>query len=496
MTEDGALLRQYAQTGSEEAFSELVHRHLPLVYSAAVRQVHGNTAMAKDVSQNVFIDLARKARSLAEHELLAGWLYTSTRMAASKAIRTEQRRQLRERIAVSMHLADENPARDQTDLMAVLDEAMGKLAAGDRNVLLMRFFQAKDLKTVGAAIGVSEDAARMRVTRALNKLHSLVTKKGVGLSAAGLGTLLTAEAVTAAPAGLAASISAAAVTSVGASAGTAALVKLLTLTKLKAGIIGAVVVAGVVTPFAIRQQTGVPRSPQNAFTRSGAVASSSSMLAPPTSDASAVALSQDNQAEIILRTSTAEQELRRSKLRAAGARLRDQTAALSTDLSSQKAIVLSKVALLKAWLREMPEKGIPEIQFCTEADWLDVVDWAALDDETGARKALLGIRNLAKRRFEETVLAAVQKYSEAHQQLPANLADLNPFLDSMTAKTLAQRYELSPKAKEPNVSAEDWVINEKSSVDNDYDALHHIGVYGIAVQPTSHDSADIAENNN
>src|SRR5437879_4138008 len=114
MTEDGTLVRQYAQSGSEEAFSELVRRHLPLVYSAAVRQAHGNTAMAKDVAQNVFIDLARKASSLAEHELLAGWLYTSTRLAASKAIRSEQRRQRRERIAVFMHSADDHQARDQT----------------------------------------------------------------------------------------------------------------------------------------------------------------------------------------------------------------------------------------------------------------------------------------------------------------------------------------------------------------------------------------------
>src|SRR2546423_1362548 len=133
MTEDGNLLRQYAQTGSEQAFSELVRRHLPLVYSSALRQAHGNSAMAKDVAQSVFIDLARKARSLADHGLLAGWLYTSTRLAASKAIRGEHRRQLRERIAASMHANDGHQPREQLDLLAVVDEAMGKLAARDRN---------------------------------------------------------------------------------------------------------------------------------------------------------------------------------------------------------------------------------------------------------------------------------------------------------------------------------------------------------------------------
>jgi hypothetical protein len=195
------------------------------------------------------------------------------------------------------------------------------------------------------------------------------------------------------------------------------------------------------------------------------------------------------------RNLAADQELRRSKLRAQAVRLRQQAATLPKDAVSQKALAVSKVALLKAWLEEMPEKGIPEVQLCTDADWLDVADWATLDDEIGARKALLGVRNLAKRRFEEAVISAISKYSEAHeQQLPANLADLNSFLDPLAAKTLAERYELSPKAKEPNVSPEDWVINEKSSVDNDYDALHQIGVYGITVQPTSHDCADVAEN--
>jgi hypothetical protein len=315
----------------------------------------------------------------------------------------------------------------------------------------------------------------------------------VALSATGLGTLLTAEAVTAAPAGLAASISAAAVTSVGASAGTAALLKLLTLTKLKVGVIGAVVLAGIVTPLVLCRQSGVRRVGQSTMTHLRSNTTSSSTLAPLTIIGNTAIPSKSDQ---VAANSAAERDLRRSILRAQGARLRDHTAALLNDPANQKALNLSKVALLKAWLHEMPEKGIPEIQFCTDADWLDVVDWAALDDEIGARKALLGIRNLAKRRFEETVISAVNKYSEAHQQqLPANLADLNSFLEPLAAEILAERYELSTNAKEPNVSPEDWVINEKSSVDNDYDALHHIGVYGITVQPTSHDSADVAENN-
>ncbi len=493
MTEDGDLLRQYAQTDSEEAFSELVRRHLPLVYSAAVRQVQGNSAMAKDIAQSVFIDLAKKAHSLAEHELLAGWLYTSTRLAAAKAVRSEQRRQIRERIAASMHADDGSHAKEQIDLSAVLDEAMGKLTARDRNALLLRFFQGKDLKAVGKVMGVSEDAARMRVTRALGKLHVLVTRRGATLSAAGLGTLLAADAVSAAPPGLAASISAVAVTSAIAGAGTVTLLKALSLTKLKASVIAAVLVAGIVTPLVVHEKARVHTRTQSGRARIGSVQSVSTDSRSFAAERASVPPNGSNPEG---RLSAGSQGFSRAELRAEGLRLRDQTAVVAHDAAAQKALALSKVALLKAWLKEMPEKDIPEIQLCTEADWLDVVNWAALDDETGARRALRGVRDRAKRRFGRNVLAAIRIYMEAHQQqLPDDLNALASLLDPPAAKALVERYELASKAKEQGVSAEDWVIDEKLSVDQDYDTVHHIGVYGITVQPISQDSTSVAKNN-
>src|SRR5712664_3961599 len=102
MTDDTELLRQYAKAGSEGAFSELVSRHLPLVYSAALRQVGGDHELAKDVAQTVFIDLACKAGSLSRHKVLTGWLYTSTRFAAATARRSENCRRARKEIAAAM----------------------------------------------------------------------------------------------------------------------------------------------------------------------------------------------------------------------------------------------------------------------------------------------------------------------------------------------------------------------------------------------------------
>jgi RNA polymerase sigma factor (sigma-70 family) len=115
---DSELLRRFAEEHFEEAFAELVSRRLALVYSAALRQVGGDAHRAEDVTQEVFIDLARKARSLSRHPALIGWLYTSTHFAAAKLIRTEQRRARREQEAIAMHtIPRPRPRRNRTGIV-------------------------------------------------------------------------------------------------------------------------------------------------------------------------------------------------------------------------------------------------------------------------------------------------------------------------------------------------------------------------------------------
>src|ERR1019366_798373 len=115
MTDDAELLRKYVQAGSEDAFAELVERHLPVVYSSALRQTDGDVELARDICQTVFIDLAGKARSLLGHELLIGWLFPAPRFAAAAALRGNRRRQIRERIVVSMHEDAATPALECRD---------------------------------------------------------------------------------------------------------------------------------------------------------------------------------------------------------------------------------------------------------------------------------------------------------------------------------------------------------------------------------------------
>lgn len=264
MTDDAELLRGYADAGSESAFSELVARHLPLVFSAALRQVRGDSHLAQDVTQSVFTDLARKAGPVArrlsdERLVLSGWLYTSARFAASKLARAERRRYSREHEAVAMQepvpATASNSELEWELLRPVLDDAMSQLAARDRDAVLLRYFEGHELKAVGAAVGLTEDAARMRVNRALGKLRELLAQRGVTLSSGVLAGIVSGYAVQAVPAGLAATVSSASITAAASNGITYTMFKVMTMTKLKVGAISALVVAGVATPLVIQNQS-------------------------------------------------------------------------------------------------------------------------------------------------------------------------------------------------------------------------------------------------
>jgi RNA polymerase sigma factor (sigma-70 family) len=249
MTPDSALLRQFADTNSEAAFAELVRRHVNLVFSAALRQVNGDEHLAKDVAQTVFTDLARKADSLARRENLTGWLYTSAHFAAAKMVRGENRR--RDREEKFMREPNETaPEADWEKLRPTLDAAMHELKETDREAILLRYFENQPFIQVGAKLGLNENAARMRVERALEKLRDIFTKRGV-TTAAALASVISANAIQMAPANLAATLTTASIAGVG--TGTFTLLKIMTMTKLKLGL-SARVVAGAATALVVQHQ--------------------------------------------------------------------------------------------------------------------------------------------------------------------------------------------------------------------------------------------------
>ncbi|WP_414664719.1 TonB family protein [Horticoccus sp. 23ND18S-11] len=252
MNDDAELLHRYAEEGANDAFAELVRRHVNLVYSAALRQLNGDAHLAADATQLVFTDLARKAASLTGHRVLAGWLFTSTRFTTAKLVRGERRRHAREEAAHLMEELNRDPggALDWARVRPVLDDVLGELGEADREAILLRFFEGRDFAGVGARLNVSDNTARMRVERALDKLRALLERRGVKSTTAALAVTLAHQAVVAAPAGLAASVTGAALAggaAVGAIAtagSVAAWMNFMSITKLQIGIGSALAVAG------------------------------------------------------------------------------------------------------------------------------------------------------------------------------------------------------------------------------------------------------------
>jgi RNA polymerase sigma factor (sigma-70 family) len=203
MTDDLSLLRAYGEQGSDDAFRTLLDRHLPLVHSSALRQVH-DPQLAEEVTQAVFIILARKAHSLHAQVVLAGWLFRTTRYVAARAIRDEQRRQRRAQEVAHMEMLQSTPAIESSwnDVEPNLDEALANLGETDRHAILLRFFEKKELKEVGKVLGSTEDAAQKRVSRALDKLRGFLGRRGIALSTVTLAGALAQNAVQAAPLGL------------------------------------------------------------------------------------------------------------------------------------------------------------------------------------------------------------------------------------------------------------------------------------------------------
>lgn len=206
--EDSDLLRAFADSGSQDAFAKLVRRRIDFVYSVALRQTGGDRHRAEDATQAVFTDLARKARTLAVRPVLVGWLYHSARFAAASLVRTEQRRQSREQEAHTMQTVLTDSARDAEwqQVRPVLDQALNEINERDRDAILLRYFDGRSFPEIGARLRLTENAARMRVERALEQLDVALRKRGITSTASALAAAVGVQVTAASPAGLATAV--------------------------------------------------------------------------------------------------------------------------------------------------------------------------------------------------------------------------------------------------------------------------------------------------
>ena len=252
--DDNALLREYAANGSEEAFALLVERHVNKVYSVALRHT-GNPNSAEEITQAVFVILARKARHLRKGVILSGWLYQTARLTAVTLIRSEIRRARREEEAQMQTTLNDSEAEAWRQIAPLLDAAMADLNESDRHAIVLRFFDGRSMREVGDALGANEDAAKKRVSRAVEKLRQFFTRRGVALSATAVTAAISAHSVQAAPAVLTQSITTIALAKgATASASTSTLIqgalKIMAWTKAKTAVavgIGILLAAGTTT---------------------------------------------------------------------------------------------------------------------------------------------------------------------------------------------------------------------------------------------------------
>jgi uncharacterized protein (TIGR03435 family) len=252
--DDIALLREYVERDSEPAFATLVTRHIDRVYSVALRHTR-NPHSAEEITQAVLVILAHKSKKLRKGVILEGWLYQTARLTAVTHIRSEIRRARREQEAHMQNTLNENESDVWPQIAPLLDAGMDGLSETDRHAVVLRFFDGKSMKEIGAALGASEDAVKMRVNRAVEKLRLFFIRRGVVLPAAVLTAAISANSIQAAPALLAKTATVVAFAK-GATASTSTLalikgaLKLMAWTKMKTAIVvglGVLLAAGTTT---------------------------------------------------------------------------------------------------------------------------------------------------------------------------------------------------------------------------------------------------------
>jgi RNA polymerase sigma factor (sigma-70 family) len=466
MTDSQTLLVDYVHNGSEAAFQELVARYLDLVYSTAVRLVGGDTGMAEDVSQTVFVDLARLAKSLSSEVRLGGWLHRHTCFVAAKTLRGERRRQSRERQAVEMNaLTDHSQAR-LAEVEPILDEAINQLSAADRAAVLLRFYERLDFRSLGQALGINEATAQKRVARALEKLHLLLRRRGVTLSAVMLGTALAGEAVKAAPAELASNIAKTALANVALGTGnTFTLLKCMAAIKFKTAIICAIVLASAVTPLWLQRQAQARLREQDQTQRHQSI-----QLAQLTAEnqrlAALVAQGKnpqrlpDSQFRELLKL-RGEVGLLKDKVQKMTAAKTSVLLSSPDQLASLKQLYAARVDRLKQWLEVNPSEKIPELQHISENAWLAAVQNLESDDDF-ARTAS-NLRDNAELQVFGALWNPLRKYAwDNNGQFPTDLSALKSYLKSPIEDAILQRYEIvsaTSLVRELQPGG-DWVITQ------------------------------------
>jgi RNA polymerase sigma factor (sigma-70 family) len=473
---DAQLLREYAEQGVEPAFTEIVARYTNLVYSVAARHTE-SPDMAAEVTQRAFIGLARVARTLAPklaaEASLAGWLYRSARNAALNLRRDQLRQHSRERHVMQQLDPTSDAAPDWWRLRPVLDDAMSELGESDHDALVMRFFNNQDLRAVGRALGMSDDAAQKRVSRALDKLRQRLLRRGIHSTAAALSVVLSANALQNAPAGLSATISGV-LTIVGGKDCVPALVaaKAITMTTLQKSLIGLAAAAALgVGTYEVRHNSYL-RNQMETLRQQTAPMAGQVLALQRERDAAAEQLAALRHENERLRSNLVELPKLRSEIE----RLRAQNPANNphyVELTEMQ----ERVKKLRDILAQRPQARIPEFRFLGDNDYWEAVQHRPLDSEEDYLAALSNLRSRAEFSFVTGFLnPALTAYMQANNgQFPSDLTQLQPYFPSPIEDAILERWEIGPASLVPQADYGNPIITMKAAVDEDWDPRYVVG---------------------
>jgi RNA polymerase sigma factor (sigma-70 family) len=449
---DADLLKLYARHASQEAFATLVARYLGLVYASAIRQVR-SPDLARDVAQEVFIQLARDAGMLRPDCVLPAWLHTATRRRAIDLIRSETRRKRREEIACTTTL---DPVARRTkdmddDTSQRLDEALARLPATDREALILRFFTDLSLREVGQRLGLSEDAAQKRLERALERLRRRLRFGGVDGGILSMGAWLSAQAAPLAPAGLASSIASTALCANSALATGALASTLLMTTTQKIVVSTSLALAAGLGVFQhhhaqeLRHQLDELTRSRTEETRAWS--------------ARVAALETDND------------RLRAEGIRSKPAELREIKPEKIDPAIAALADWIERLQNLKAHFAGHVALSMPEMRLLRDEDWLDAAK-QPLATEHDYEKALAHLRNTVKNRFINLTGDALRAFAKENgDAFPTDLRQLLPYLKKPLEPRMLERWIILPQS-DPRVSniligkADGRVITQRGDSDD------------------------------
>jgi RNA polymerase sigma factor (sigma-70 family) len=417
---DQVLLRAYARVRCEASFGELVHRHVDLVHSTALRILR-DPSLAEEVTQRVFLALAHHSAKLQERASITGWLHETARNLAINTVRSEERRRQREQETAAMNHPDTNDAEDLWRQLAPrLDEALAELNAIEREVLLWRYFEQRTADQIGGRLGLSSEAAQKRVARALDRLRGILAERGFSASTANLAALFSTHAVQSAPAGLAATAITAASAASAAFLAPSTLQILMASTKMKLSV-AALLAASVTTPLVLQYQANVRLREQVALLRADRAAPPAQPAA-DASDASELERLRNEHTELL--------------------RLRDQATQLHQQLASQRKTD-SKKAIRNPTDNRLAEETqnanrllakSPEIPMIRSNDFRNAgygtaeasfhtLNWAAANHDTNAFLKAAGLQPEARQRADELFAQMPEAIRQRYGSVDALLVD-------------------------------------------------------------------------